>query len=74
MISSKKIEDRANEIIAQGGLTELQILQLSSIPNFLSNAKSVVSQISDLPDATVNSGNLIYVTAEEDFYFSDGQE
>jgi alpha-tubulin suppressor-like RCC1 family protein len=74
MISSKKLEERANEIIAQGGLTELQILQLSSIPNFLSNAKSVVSQVSDLPDATLNSGNLIYVTAEEDFYFSDGEE
>jgi hypothetical protein len=74
MISSKNLEDRVNELIDQGSLTELQILQLSGIPNFLSNAKSVVSQISDLPDATLNTGNLIYVVAEEDFYLSDGEE
>ena len=74
MISVKQLENRVNELITAGNLTELQITQLLSIPNFLNNAKSVVQSISDLPDPIENEGRLVYVIDEEDFYFTQFEE
>ena len=72
MISTELLIEKANALIAAGNLTELQILQLSAIQDFANNSKYVVATIADLPNAVANEGRLVYVVAEEDFYFSRG--
>jgi len=74
MISNKLLVERANELIAGGNLTELQITQLSAIPNFLNDSKSIAETIGDLPSAADNQGRMVYVVDQEDFFFSDGEE
>jgi len=72
MISIQKLIDKANERISQGGLTELQIIQLSTLDTAEANSKVLVATTNDLPSAANNKGRMMYVEAEDSFYFSNG--
>jgi hypothetical protein len=73
MISTQLLIQKANALVTAGGLTEDQLTQLSAIENFLSRAEDYsVATLADLPDAENNKGRLVYVVAEEDYYFSRG--
>jgi alpha-tubulin suppressor-like RCC1 family protein len=72
MIGTKDLIDNANDKIDAGNLTELEILQLSSITPILENNIITVGSLTDLPDASENTGRLLYVTSTDSYYFSDG--
>ena len=74
MISTETLTEKANALIAAGGLTNTQLAQLSGIQTSLENSKYVVANIAALPDAALNTGRFAYVTTEEEFYFSDGEQ
>ena len=73
MIPIKTITDTANTIINTGNLTPNQYAQLSGASISLSNTTpKVAASISALPAASGNKGLLFYVTAVQEYYFSDG--
>lgn len=74
MISDKFISDAANAKIAAGGLTELELAQLSGAQPALDSTITKVNLIADLPDVAANLGRMIYVIEEEKYYYSNGEE
>jgi alpha-tubulin suppressor-like RCC1 family protein len=72
MISNKFISDAVNAKVAAGSLTDLELTQLTGTVASLKSAIVKVNAIADLPNAANNLGRMIYVIAEEDYYFSDG--
>ena len=74
MISDKLLSNAVNAKIAAGGLTELEIAQLSGAQPALDSSIPKVNLIADLPDAAANTGRMIYVIAEEEYYYSTGEE
>ena len=74
MISTETLIEKANALIAAGGLTNTQLAQLSGIQTSLENSKYVVANIAALPDATEYKRRFAYVESVEEFYFSDGEQ
>jgi alpha-tubulin suppressor-like RCC1 family protein len=72
MISTELLIEKARQLAATSGLTADQLAQLSAIENFISNDNFSVATVADLPDPAANKGRLVYIVAEEDFYFSRG--
>jgi hypothetical protein len=72
MISNKFIVDKANQVISGGNLTEQQMSHLSSIETLSDNAVLSVATLADLPNVVSNIGSLVYVVAENKYYYSDG--
>ena len=74
MISTKLLEQKINQLIDSGNLTELQVTQLLAAAQSLEDSSLVANTFSDLPDIENNLGRLFYVTDEDKFYFSNGEE
>jgi alpha-tubulin suppressor-like RCC1 family protein len=74
MISNKIISDKANAKLNAGGLTDLELTQISSINNSYESAKRTVSLIADLPNVINNKGSLIFVEEDGFYYYSNGLE
>jgi alpha-tubulin suppressor-like RCC1 family protein len=72
MISNKFIVDKASQIISGGGLTEQQISQMYSVDNLSERSVLSVANLAALPDVVSNLGSLVYVVAENKYYYSDG--
>jgi len=72
MISSKFIFDKANQVISGGNLTEQQMTHLSSIETLSNSSVLSVATLADLPNVVSNLGSLVYVVAENKYYYSDG--
>lgn len=75
MIAVENILNTANQIITTGSLTDLEIVQLSTIPNFLEKSVGSFDDLDSLPSDTANNkGRLVYVTDLNYYYFSDGSK
>jgi alpha-tubulin suppressor-like RCC1 family protein len=72
MISNKFIVDKASQIISGGGLTEQQISQMYSVDTLSERSVLSVANLAALPDVVSNLGSLVYVVAENKYYYSDG--
>ena len=74
MISSKVIVEKANALIIEDNLSEINYTQLSSIEPFLNNSIEKVATLNDLPLASSNKGRMIYVISENSHFYSNGIE
>ena len=73
MISNKFLFDKANQNIGLGAaLPELNITQLSSLATTTSGSLLTVATLAALPNVVQNLGRLVYVVAENKYYYSDG--
>jgi len=73
MISNKFLFDKANQNIGLGAsLPELNITQLSSLATTTSGSLLTVATLAALPNVAQNLGRLVYVVAENKYYYSDG--
>ena len=72
MISNKFIVDKASQIISGGGLTEQQISQMYSVDTLSERSVLSVANLAALPNVVSNLGSLVYVVAENKYYYSDG--
>ena len=62
-------------MISQGNLTPAQVVQFNYISEHLNTIEqdpAIVATINDLPDATLNTGKMFFVTSDSLFYYSDG--
>ena len=72
MISTKTLEQKINQLINSGNLSELQITQLLGAVQSLNDSSFLtVDAVENLPDLESNLGRLVYVSGEEKFYFGD---
>ena len=72
MIPAKSIIDKTNQYIGNTSITDLQFTQLSAVDNFLANSGITVVAASGLPAAADYVGVTVYVSSEQQYYFSDG--
>lgn len=72
MIPAKSIIDKTNQYIGNTSITDLQFTQLSAVDNFLANSSLTVTTTPELPKAADYVGVTVYVSGEQQYYFSDG--
>ena len=73
-VNITNIENRINEIVAQGNLTPSQVSQFTYIAENIYNFNNTVATASSLPAAADNKGRLFYVEDEGIFKVSNGVE
>jgi hypothetical protein len=72
VISTKTIIDKTNQYIGNTSITDLQFTQLSAVDGFLANSNIIVTHVGGLPIAEDYVGVTVYVSSEQQYYFSDG--
>jgi alpha-tubulin suppressor-like RCC1 family protein len=73
MIGVDPLIEKLNNIIAAGGLSNLQVTQLSAVIETLEKKNvSKVDRTVDLPDAALNKGRFFWIELENRYVLSDG--
>jgi alpha-tubulin suppressor-like RCC1 family protein len=73
MIGVDPLIEKLNNIIAAGGLSNLQVTQLSAVIETLEKKNvSKVDRTVDLPDAALNKGRFFWIESENRYVLSDG--